>query len=276
MPVSAVSSMFFHEYALREIFSFVQKAGLSGMEFWLETPDFWLRNRPVTEVLACRKEFAGIRNFTIHAPVLDLNPCSINPDVAAISIDHAVSAIRLADELGAGIVTVHPGRRTVKRPPSAADFERFGRYIAALREEARKHRLTVAMENMEPAVNSLLCTPQRVRELLDEEAWLSFTLDVSHALAGRPGDCGEYIRLCGDRLANVHLSRADKKRLHLPLDNSPAMADIIGSLCDAGYDGPLTLEIDDLTFDRMLTAEEKIAVLGRDAAFIASSVQRPR
>lgn len=276
MPVSAVSSMFFHEYTLREIFSFVQKAGLSGLEFWLETPDFWLRNRPAGTVLACRREFSGMETFTLHAPVLDLNPCSINPDVAAVSIDHAVSAIRLADELGAGIVTVHPGRRTVKRPPSTADFERFGRYITALREEARKHRLKVAMENMEPAVNSLLCTPQRVRELLDEEAWLSFTLDVSHALAGRPGDCGEYIRLCGDRLVNVHLSRADRKRLHLPLDNSPAMAEIIGSLCDAGYDGPLTLEIDDLTFDRMLPAEEKIAMLAKNATFISSACKKPR
>lgn len=276
MPVSAVSSMFFHEYTLREIFSFVQKAGLSGMEFWLETPDFWLRNRPVDTVLACRREFTAIRNFTLHAPVLDLNPCSINPDVAAISTGHAVSAIRLADELGAAVVTVHPGRRTVKRPPSAADFERFDRYIDALREEARKHRPKVAMENMEPAVNSLLCTPQRVRELLDEEPWLSFTLDVSHALAGKPGDCGEYIRLCSDRLANVHMSRADKKRLHLPLDNSPAMAEIIGALCDAGYDGLLTLEIDDLNFNRTCSAEEKIAVLARDAAFISSACNKPR
>ena len=276
MPAPAVSSMFFHEYSIREIFSFVQEAGFSGMEFWMETPDFWLRNRPVDTVLACRREFPGLENFTLHAPVLDLNPCSINPDVASLSIGHAVNAVRLAEELGASIVTVHPGRRTVRRPPSGADLERFDRYISALREEAKSHRLLVSMENMEPAVNSLLCTPQRVRELLDGEPWLSFTLDISHALAGRPEDCGDYIRLCGDRLANVHLSRADGKVLHLPLDNSPAMAGVIDAILDSGYNGPLTLEIDDLNFGRPLTAREKIGVLAGERDFIGSVCRKTR
>ena len=39
----AVSSMFFHEYTTPEIFRFVSRAGLDGLEYWLETPHFWLR-----------------------------------------------------------------------------------------------------------------------------------------------------------------------------------------------------------------------------------------
>lgn len=277
MPAPAVSSMFFHEYSCREIFSFVQASGLSGLEFWIETPAFWLRGCPVDEIAACRREYPDLAGFTVHAPVLDLNPCSINPDVAAVSVGYTVRAIGLAERMGAGILTVHPGRRTAKRRPSPADVERFDRYIAALEEEAEKHRVQVAMENMEPNVNSLLCTPKRMRELLDAEPWLAFTLDVSHALAGKEDDLGEYIRLCSDRLANVHLSRADKTRLHLPLDNRPAMADIVSSLADTGYRGPLTLEIDDLNFDRTLTAREKVAVLAADREWIERSLTvRPR
>jgi sugar phosphate isomerase/epimerase len=268
MLISAVSSMFFHEYSCREIFSFVSASGLTGMEFWIETPDFWLRNYPVDEVLACRQESPRITNFTVHAPILDLNPCSINPEVAAVSTGYALKSIRLAERLRADILTVHPGRRTAKRPPSKADFERFDRYITTLREAAGKAGVTLAMENMEPIVNSLLCTPERMRELLDAEPWLSFTLDVSHALAGRPGDLADYICLCGDRLANVHLSRVEAKRLHLPLDNNPAMANVIASLAGIGYDGPLTLEIDDLNFNHPLRSQEKIAILAADRAFI--------
>ncbi len=268
MPAPAVSTMFFHEYSCREIFSFVNASGLTGLEFWIETPDFWLRNCPVDEVLTCRRDYPGIKGFTLHAPILDLNSCSINPEVAAVSIGYTVKSIRLAERLGAGILTVHPGRRTAKRPPSYADFERFDRYIAALREAARMTSVRIGMENMEPIVNSLLCTPERMRELLDTEPWLSFTLDVSHALAGRPDDLSEYIRLCGDRLVNVHLSRVEAKRLHLPLDNSPAMASVIASLAAIGYGGPLTLEIDDLNFSHPLTSQEKIAVLAADRAFI--------
>ena len=55
----SVASMFFHEYTTPEIFSFVSRSGLDGIEFWLETPHFWLRDMPVDEVVACRKRAPG-------------------------------------------------------------------------------------------------------------------------------------------------------------------------------------------------------------------------
>jgi sugar phosphate isomerase/epimerase len=264
----AVSSMFFHEYTSPEIFSFVSRAGLDGLEFWLETPHFWLRGLPAEEVIACRKQHPELPAITVHAPILDLNPCSINPDVAEISIQYAVRSVAMAEQLGAHILTLHPGRRTAKRPPGAADAARFEHYLSALRKVAGQNSLKICMENMEPAVNSFLCTPERVRQLLDDEPWLSFTLDTSHALAKSDKEPLRYIELCHDRLANVHLSRKEGRTLHLPLDRSPLMAAIMSSLKDAGYTGPLTLEIDDLNFPDTLSPEEKIAVLSRDRAFM--------
>ncbi|MDD1684791.1 MAG: sugar phosphate isomerase/epimerase [Methanoregula sp.] len=264
----AVSSMFFHEYTTPEIFSFVTQAGLDGMEYWLETPHFWLRDLPVDEVLACKKRYPEISTLTVHAPILDLNPCSINPDVAEVSIHYAVQSVAIAEKLNAPVLTLHPGRRTAKRPPGAADHARFAHYLSALREAATRNSLKIAMENMEPAINSFLCTPERVRQLLDDEPWLSFTLDVSHALAKSDEEPGRYIELCHDRLANVHLSLKEGKRLHLPLDKNPLMAAVMKDLRDAGYTGPLTLEIDDLNFPYPLSAEEKIAVLARDRIFM--------
>jgi sugar phosphate isomerase/epimerase len=124
------------------------------------------------------------------------------------------------------------------------------------------------MENMEPAVNSLLCTPERVRQLLDEEPWLHFTLDTSHSLAKSPDEPLKYIEFCHDRLANVHISRVEGKTQHLSLDRSPVMAGIMASLREHGYAGCLTLEIDDLNLGKPLSAEEKIALLIRDCAFM--------
>lgn len=264
----AVSSMFFHEYTTPEIFSNVSRAGLDGMEFWIETPHFWLRDLPVAEVAACRKNHPELRALTVHAPILDLNPCSINPEVAEISIQYALRSIAIAEQLGARVLTVHPGRRTAKRSPGAADFTRFGHYLSALRDAATRNSLKIGMENMEPAVNSFLCTPERVRRLLDDEPWLSFTLDVSHALAKSDEEPFRYIELCGDRLANVHISRKQATTLHHPLDRSPLMAAVMNSLKDAGYAGPLTLEIDDLNFAHPLSVDEKIAILSRDRAFM--------
>ena len=59
-----------------------------------------------------------------------------------------------------------------------------------------------------------------MRDVLDSEPWLKFTLDTSHALAASEETVMQYIDLCADRLANVHISRAENGRLHLPLDRS--------------------------------------------------------
>ena len=117
MTAYGVSSMFFHEYTSDEIFSFVAKTGLDGIEYWLETPHFWLRDLPADEVIACRWAHPEIATLTVHTPVLDLNPCSINPDVAEISVAYAVRSLEMAQMLGAAVLTVHPAgeRRNVRR-----------------------------------------------------------------------------------------------------------------------------------------------------------------
>ncbi|PKG33965.1 sugar phosphate isomerase/epimerase [Methanoregula sp.] len=269
----AVSSMFFHEYTTAEIFLYVSRAGLDGIEYWIETPHFWLRDLPVHEVVTEHKKHLEIATLTVHAPILDLNPCSINPDVADVSLAYAARSIEMAGQMGARVLTLHPGRRTAKRPPGEADFARFSRYIAVVRETALKDTIKVSMENMEPKVNSLLCSPERMRKLLDDEPWLYFTLDVAHALAKDEEEPLRYIDLCGDRLANIHISRKEGKALHLPLDRSPLMGRVMKALLDIGYGGPLTLEIDDLNFVSPLSAEEKIAILTRDRVFMQECME---
>ena len=269
----SVASMFFHEYTVPDIFSFVSRSGLCAMEFWLETPDFWLRDLPTDEVNACRKIHPEFTQLTVHSPILDLNPCSINPEVADISVESAVRSLLIAGELGASVLTVHPGRRTAKRPPGDADFIRFDHYISVLREAARGCPAIIAMENMEPAVNSMLCTPDRMRQLLDEEPWLFFTLDVAHACSGSEAEALQYIELCHDRLVNVHISRFDHGKAHFPLDRHASMARVMACLRDHRYDGCLTLEIEDLNFDHPLSADEKIAVLARDCAFMQECME---
>ncbi|MDK2974770.1 MAG: hypothetical protein PWP08_1141 [Methanofollis sp.] len=263
-----VSSMFFHEYPIDEIFSSVDEAGLSGIEFWIETPHFWLRNLPVGDLAAAVRAHPALAPITVHAPVLDLNPCSINPRVAAASQQYAVEAVALAEEAGAEVVTVHPGRRTAKRTPSAYDYERFEAYLARLHAAAAGRRVKVAIENMEPKVNSLLCTPEGVREVLDANPWLHFTLDVSHAMSVSGEEICRYIDLCADRLANVHLSVMQNGQMHLPVRGSQVAAAAVRALSGAGYDGCLTLEIEDRNFAHPLSFEEKITVLQGERAFL--------
>lgn len=261
--------MFFHESTLPELFAAIAGSSLDTMEFWPETPSFWLYGMPMDLMARCRSRYSSFDPMTVHVPVLDLNPCSINPKVAAASREYSVAAIRMAEALGAGVVTVHPGRRTAKRPPGPDEYIRFEALIDLLREEAGRSGTRIAIENMEEKVNHLLCTPVSMRALLDREPWLSFTLDVSHAMGTSMASVLEYIELCGDRLVNVHLSRSEGGVMHLPMQGHPDAGRVLEALADQKYRGNLTLEIEDLRFARPLSTGEKVAMLNEEQRFIA-------
>jgi sugar phosphate isomerase/epimerase len=268
----SVSSMFFHEYPCDEIFDFISETGLDALEFWPETPDFWIKGQPMPELFACLRNHPELSHNTVHTPILDLNPCSINPGVAELSLHHAVDSLHLAEAINADVFTFHPGRRTAKRVPSAADFERFDRMIDLMHCEARGSPVKVAIENMENKVNSLLCTPDGARELLDKEKWLFFTLDVSHAMKTSLDEVIRYIDLCHDRLVNIHLSRVNGQSLHLPVEGSPEIVTVLHALREYGYEGNLTLEIEDRNFDHDYSSEEKCLLLMREIAFIRGCI----
>ena len=264
----AVSSMFFHEYPCEEVFDFVTESGLDAIEFWVETPHFWLRDMPLDELCACISHHPGLSPVNLHAPILDLNPCSINPKVAEASIYYTLLSIELAEKAGAEVVTIHPGRRTAKRPPSGEDYDRFERYISLVRSVSRGKKVQISIENMEKKVNSLLSTPEELRELLDREPWLSFTLDVSHAMGVSLEEIFRYLSFCSDRMINVHMSRANDGKMHLPLDRSEAGCQVLQQLSDYGYGGSVTIEIEDRNFTGDLSSEEKILLLSRELEFM--------
>jgi sugar phosphate isomerase/epimerase len=137
---------------------------------------------------------------------------------------------------------------------------------------SRGSAVRVAIENMELKVNSLLCTPDGVREILDKEPWLFFTLDVSHAMGVSPDEEIRYIDLCHDRLVNIHLSRSDGQSMHLPVEGSPEIETVLHALRDYDYQGNLTLEIEDRNFDHEYSSEEKCHLLMRELAYMKECI----
>lgn len=258
---TGLSSMFFHEYALASIFSGIRGAGLDLVEFWLETPSYWTTGRDTAELKKVLHDYPSLSPVTIHAPTLDLNPISINPEVAAVSVDAVCSAILTADDIGAEVITIHPGRRTAKRPPSRADMHRFSIYMEAVEAASRGVSVAVAIENMEPRINSLLSTPEAVRDLLDEYPHLSFTFDYAHACIGGDEQAEAFVRLNCDRIRNIHASYGSPSLMHAPLAGTEKMDELIRILISIEYDGPVIFEIEDLALPERLSYEEKCTLI---------------
>lgn len=273
MATVGASTMFFHEYTVDIIFDALTDAGCDAVEFWLETPSFWLKGLPTPFLKEAVRTHPAIRSVSVHAPVLDLNPCSVNPDVADISVEWACRSIAIAEEINARAVTIHPGRRTAKRPVSLADKKRLAHYLSVVHTCEASSGIPVALENMEPKINALLPTPHDLISLLEKEPWLHFTLDIAHTFAGNTGEAAEYIEHLYNRIAVVHVSACESGRMHCRCRDNPNVAEVLTHLAACGYDGPLILEIEDLTFQPDLSLREKTEIISEDAAWIRTFFQ---
>ncbi len=268
MATVGASTMFFHEYTVDVIFDALTDAGCDAVEFWLETPSFWLKGLPTDTLQNAIHTHPDIHTVSVHAPVLDLNPCSVNPDVAEVSIRWACRAVTIAEQISACAVTIHPGRRTAKRPVSFADKKRLARYLAEVRGCAASAGIPVALENMEKKVNSLLPAPSDFISLLQAEPWLSFTLDTAHTFNGGKGEATEYIEHLHSRIAVVHVSAFIDGRMHCRAKDNAEVANVLTLLAEYGYSGPLILEIEDLTFQPELPLRKKIEIISDETAWV--------
>ncbi len=260
------STMFFHPYAVSEIFSAMNTAGLDSVEFWMETPDFWFSGMHIDDILEQKKKYPAMFPIAMHAPIFDLNPCSINPDVARLAADYTCACIEMLDILGGGIVTIHPGKRTVKRPVSPEDAVRFHTYLNRV-SETGSSRVKIALENMPPAVNAHMTTAAEMRGVLDEYAWLGFTWDYAHAqLAGDPFS---FPALCADRMINIHASLGRPGAMHSPLAGTDEGYQLIQALKDISYDSRVTFELEDMSFSCPSYAD-RVDVLQREQEFFAN------
>lgn len=266
----AASSMFFHEYEPQEIFAAVDTAGTDSIEFWMETPTFWMRGADVQELIDLLAHYPHFQKIAMHAPVFELNPCSFNPKIADLTAEYTLACMEILEQLGGGVLTIHPGKRTAKRPISPIDKERFAHYMERVGNAAAGSSVTVALENMPPAVNAHMVTADELRRVLDEYGWLSFTWDYAHACL--TGDPFSFPRECGERIVNVHTSRGDRKSMHSPLAGTPEAGQLKAVLSAMHYDGMMTFELEDLSFvphstslcPCPLTYAQKIEVLTRE------------
>lgn len=262
--------MFFHEYEPQEIFAAVEKAGADTIEFWMETPTFWMRGAHVSELIELMHLYPHFGKIAMHAPVFELNPCSFNPKIADLAAEYTLACVDILEQLGGGVLTIHPGKRTSKRPIGPIDKERFVHYIERVGNAAFGSSVTVALENMPPAVNAHMVTAKEIRTILDEYAWLSFTWDYAHACLTE--DPFSFPRECGERIVNIHTSKGDRRSMHSPLAGTPEAAELRTVLSEIGYGGLMTFELEDLSLEphadtlcpRPLSYEDKIAILTRE------------
>ena len=262
----SISSMFLWDLDPKSMADVIAEAGLEEIEFWAETPWYWEGGRREEQAGEIKRVLGGLKT-TLHAPVMDLNPSSYNDLVCQATIAESLRAIDLAEFLGAEVVTIHPGKRTAKRPVREAERQKFRRYLDACLDRSEERRILLALENLEPAPWNICADPEEMNKFLGELP-LGMTLDISHATPPLSTAIA-FVETLQDRILNVHVSATREGVRHLPASDG-SIDRVLTSLRDLGYKGPLTLELDDKKFPTTLSQEDKVRVLRRERRHLES------
>lgn len=265
------SSLFLWEYPLCDIMKIMIKAGIESVEFWAETPFFWMDRNNGASISNLKKAISIMpQGCTLHAPVMDLNPSSYNDLVYEATVSETLWSIELGKAIGARVVTIHPGKRTAHRKPTYEDWKKFERYLEMCLEKAKSLNINLSLENSMPGVSSMCSNPVEMKEVLDKFPGLFFTFDVVHAFLNSRNTLFSFIDELGDRILNVHVGATHNGKPHYPANYEKKMEIVLQRLYDIGYNGDLTIEIDDKVFPAQLSREDKITELIREKEYLES------
>ncbi len=224
------------------------------------------------------------------------NPLAPDPDESAVYVEHIRNVIRAAALLEVNLVNTFVGR-----DPARSVEEQWPRFLAVwkpLVAFSEEHGVRIAIENCPmlftedewPGGKNLAYSPAIWRRMFEDIPSDRFGLnfDPSHMI-WQQMDYLRPLRTFADRLFHVHAKdvRLDRDRLDevgilaTPLEyhtpKLPGLGDVdwgrfFSVLTDAGYDGPVCVEVEDRAYEHSLEARK--LSLRQSAAYLRTFVPR--
>lgn len=217
-----------------------RELGYDGLEIWAEHA--WREKSP--GVLARSLRHIPL-HYSMHGPSMDINCCSLNPRVAALSIAECERAMVWARRLGIRVVVIHPGHMASSKGDPEEYWPRLLAALGRLARRAGSLGLALAVENMEPRPREFVTTSQDALRAFGSvtDANLYLCLDLAHAAMVSESAADDLVRDNKDRICHVHISNVAPGRPHLPMDQGhvPVSPYVRRFLTD-GFLGVITLE----------------------------------
>ncbi len=190
-------------------------------------------------------------DFSVHAPLSDINIGSLNQRARELSVLQVCETIQAAGRMNIELCTIHPGfygpLGILDKPAVSA---RTRESLAEIEEAAQDSGVLVALENM-PSMGQMMMGrgPEELLPLL-EGFEIGICLDIGHAHTA--GTIDDFLRY-KDRVINVHVhDNLGDRDAHLPIGaGSINFKRVLRGL--SGYDGRYVIEarsLADGTFSR--------------------------
>jgi sugar phosphate isomerase/epimerase len=285
------------DLTLEEVFAFAAAEGFSTVEVMCWPPGRAERRYAGVVHLDVANfgasDVARVHELSARTGVaisgLGFYPNPLSPDAAesALAVAHLGKVIDAAAELGVGVVNSFVGR-----DPSKSIDDNWPRFLEVWRplvSHAESRGVRVGIENCPmlftrdewPGGKNLATSPSVWRRMFEDVPSPSFGLnfDPSH-FVWQQMDYLAPLAEFRDRLVHVHAkdARIDRAALdahgvlsypklwHTP--KLPGMGDVhwgsfLGALADAGYDGPVAIEVEDRAFEGSLAKRKESLIVSR-------------
>ncbi len=218
------------------------------------------------------------------------NPLTPDAGEAKVYVDHLEKVIVAAELLGVGLVNTFIGRDWTK--PVDDNWPRFREVWKPLVRRAADHGVRIGIENCPmyftrdewPGGKNLAHCPAVWRRMFEEipDAHFGLNYDPSH-LVWQQIDYVRPVAEFAGRIFHVHAKdvRVDRRRLDdvgilaTPLEfHDPKLpglgevdwARLLSALGDAGYDGPVCVEVEDRDYEK--TLDSRKAALRQSKTFL--------
>lgn len=184
---------------------------------------------------------------TVHAPSGDINLSSSNQGIRRESFRQVQETIRLAGELGALAVTIHPGRLSSMRETGEKQIGWMEEAFIRLAEQAEREQVVIGMENMELRPKEIYTSIESMNRLLDlhSGACSGLTLDFAHLYTV---DREMTLSELRHRICNVHISQCVGGKAHFGLTAEGGEISVkacIEKLRKIRYEGTVVIEAKD-------------------------------
>lgn len=172
-------SNFFLKKTPQQVVQWARQNGFEGVELWADEPflNIYRTGEETLEVLAKeQKELV----YTVHAPLYDINICSVNTGIMKESVRQIKKVTGWSDYIKVKRIVVHPGKTPSRDYQVIKEVEKiFKKAIEEIKKAAFSRSIDLVLENITADDANMGRTPEELKKILDEFD-LGLCLDTGH------------------------------------------------------------------------------------------------
>ena len=228
----SLSNGVFSEYSLADNIAAVERLGFENLEFNMKC----VEEEDEEAVYPAKKhiEAHGLNCLTLHSATLPVK----NENEIAKALYYVKVSADFAHKLSAPVMVVHSN--VSRELPENLRRKFLPRIFGELKPYAKRLGLKLALENLSHESRSYGENVAEIEEILSvvDDGDMGVTIDFCHAET--TGQTLNLLEKYKNRLLNVHVSNKE----HQPFDaETPALKAFLNKLQEYGYNGPLTIEL---------------------------------